>query len=174
MPPLFFRIAAALCFLAVALGAFGAHGLKGVLQANGTVEIWEKAVLYHLTHAIALIALALHAGTNRGAFYLLLAGIISASSLSLAILKASQGTTAPTPPVITAAREQQLFQQFCYACHSERAKAAGIDSASKLTLDTLDTANVHRDAKTWELVLLVVRSVETITPPRIVWASLSL
>jgi len=76
MPPLFFRIAAALCFLAVALGAFGAHGLKSVLQANGTVEIWEKAVLYHLAHAIALIALALHAGTNRGAFYLLLAGII--------------------------------------------------------------------------------------------------
>ncbi len=75
MPPLFFRIAAALCFLAVALGAFGAHGLKSVLQANGTVEIWEKAVLYHLAHAIALVALALHAGTKRGAFYLLLAGI---------------------------------------------------------------------------------------------------
>jgi len=50
---------------------------------------------------------------------------------------------------MTAAREQQLFQQFCYGCHSERAKAAGLDSAKKLALDTLDTANVHRDAKTW-------------------------
>jgi mono/diheme cytochrome c family protein len=89
---------------------------------------------------------------------LLLAGTISASSLSLAILKAAQTTTAPTPPVITAAREQQLFQQFCYACHSERAKAAGIDSASKLTLDTLDTADVHRDAKTWELVARKLRA----------------
>ena len=89
---------------------------------------------------------------------LLLAGIVSASSLSIAVLKASQATPAPTPPVITAAREQQLFQQFCYACHSQRAKAAGIDSASKLALDALDTANVHRDAKTWELVARKLRA----------------
>ena len=38
MSLLLFRIAAALCFLAVALGAFGAHSLKGVLEANGTLE----------------------------------------------------------------------------------------------------------------------------------------
>jgi uncharacterized membrane protein YgdD (TMEM256/DUF423 family) len=71
-----FRIAAALCFLAVALGAFGAHGLKGVLQANATLDIWNKAVLYHLAHAVALVALALHAAANRGACYLLIAGIV--------------------------------------------------------------------------------------------------
>lgn len=39
-----FRIAAALCFLAVALGAFGAHGLKPTLEANGTLDAWNKAV----------------------------------------------------------------------------------------------------------------------------------
>jgi hypothetical protein len=55
-------------------------------------------------------------------------------------------------------REQQLLQQFCYACHSERARAAGLDSASKLALDTLDTADVHRDAKTWELVARKLRA----------------
>jgi uncharacterized membrane protein YgdD (TMEM256/DUF423 family) len=75
MSPLLFRIAAALCFLAVALGAFGAHSLKAILQTNATLEIWNKAVLYHLAHAIALLALALHGGTNRSAFYLLVAGI---------------------------------------------------------------------------------------------------
>jgi hypothetical protein len=64
----------------------------------------------------------------------------------------------PAPPVVTAAREQQLFQQFCYGCHNERVKAMGLDSAKNLTLDTLDTANVHRDAKTWELVARKLRA----------------
>ena len=71
-----FRIAAALCFLAVALGAFGAHGLKSTLQAHGKVEVWHTAVLYHLAHAVALVALALHGVANRGALYLLLAGVV--------------------------------------------------------------------------------------------------
>ena len=71
-----FRLAAILCFLAVALGAFGAHSLKNLLQANATTEIWNKAVLYHLAHAVALVALALHGVLNRGACYLLLAGIV--------------------------------------------------------------------------------------------------
>ena len=70
-----FRIAAALCFLAVALGAFGAHSVKGILQANGTLDVWNKAVLYHLAHAVALIALSLHGTGNRGAYYLLATGI---------------------------------------------------------------------------------------------------
>src|SRR5438132_5465364 len=65
---------------------------------------------------------------------------------------------ATPPPAMTAAREQQLLQQFCYSCHSERAKAAGLDSAKKLTLDTLDTSNVARDARTWELVARKLRA----------------
>ncbi len=71
-----FRLAAAACFLAVVLGAFGAHSLKGLLQSNDTADIWNKAVLYHLAHAVALVALALQTTVNRGAFYLLLAGIV--------------------------------------------------------------------------------------------------
>ena len=71
-----FRIAATLCFLAVGLGAFGAHGLKSTLEANGTLDAWNKAVLYHLAHAVALVALALHGAANRGALYLLLAGVV--------------------------------------------------------------------------------------------------
>ena len=73
---LLFRIAAALCFLAVALGAFGAHSLKTLLTANDTFEIWKTAVLYHLAHGVALVALALHGATNRGACYLLVAGVV--------------------------------------------------------------------------------------------------
>ncbi|MFN2475169.1 MAG: DUF423 domain-containing protein [Chthoniobacterales bacterium] len=87
MNVLLFRIAAALCFLAVGLGAFGAHSLKATLEANGTLDAWNKAVLYHLAHAIALLALALHGTQNRGAVYLLVAGvaIFSGSLYVLAI-----------------------------------------------------------------------------------------
>ena len=75
MPLLFFRIAAALCFLGVALGAFGAHSLKSMLETHGMLDVWNKAVLYHFIHAIALFVLALYGTTNRGAWWLLFAGI---------------------------------------------------------------------------------------------------
>src|SRR5438094_9025440 len=75
MPTLFFRIAAALCFLAVALGAFGAHSLRSTLETHGMLDVWNKAVLYHFIHAIALLALALYGTINRGAWWLLFAGI---------------------------------------------------------------------------------------------------
>jgi len=52
------RIAAGLGFLAVVLGAFGAHGLKDLLTQNGTTSIWEKAVFYHFIHAVMLFVLA--------------------------------------------------------------------------------------------------------------------
>jgi uncharacterized membrane protein YgdD (TMEM256/DUF423 family) len=69
------RIAAALCFLAVALGAFGAHSLRSTLETHGMLDVWNKAALYHFIHAIALFVLALYARANRGAWWLLLAGI---------------------------------------------------------------------------------------------------
>ena len=70
------RIAAAFCFVAVALGAFGAHVLKASLQSSGMLDAWNKAVLYHLVHAVALLALALYGAGNRGAYLLLAAGIL--------------------------------------------------------------------------------------------------
>ena len=51
------RIAATMGLLAVALGAFGAHGLNPLLTQNGTAAIWEKAVLYHFIHAVMLFVL---------------------------------------------------------------------------------------------------------------------
>jgi len=49
---------------AVALGAFGAHALEGRLDA-AQLATWRTAVLYHLTHAAALLAVVL-AGQARG------------------------------------------------------------------------------------------------------------
>ncbi len=70
------RLAAAVCFLGVTLGAFGAHALKGTLQANGTTDIWNKAVLYHFIHALALLFLALLPVPQRMTATLFLLGII--------------------------------------------------------------------------------------------------
>jgi len=70
------RIAAALCFVAVGLGAFGAHALKATLQNSGMLDVWNKAVLYHFLHAVALVALALNGAGNRAAYFLLVAGIL--------------------------------------------------------------------------------------------------
>lgn len=44
----------------VALGAFGAHGLRARLD-EAALATWHTAVLYHLFHALALLALALFA-----------------------------------------------------------------------------------------------------------------
>jgi uncharacterized membrane protein YgdD (TMEM256/DUF423 family) len=41
--------------IAVALGAFGAHALKGTLEASGRADTFETAVKYQFYHAIALV-----------------------------------------------------------------------------------------------------------------------
>src|SRR5438034_7649667 len=46
------RLAAITGFLAVALGAFGAHALQATLADHGTVAIWQTGALYHLVHAV--------------------------------------------------------------------------------------------------------------------------
>ncbi len=71
-----FRLGALLCLFAVALGAFGAHALKERLQLHDLTGVWEKAVLYHFLHAIALLALSVIPNLNRAAPILLLAGIV--------------------------------------------------------------------------------------------------
>jgi uncharacterized membrane protein YgdD (TMEM256/DUF423 family) len=92
------RIAAALCFLAVALGAFGAHSLKSMLETHGMLDVWNKAVLYHFIHAIVLFVLALYGTTNRGAWWLLFAGIfLFSGSLYLMALSNLHWLGAVTP-----------------------------------------------------------------------------
>jgi uncharacterized membrane protein YgdD (TMEM256/DUF423 family) len=41
--------------LAVAIGAFGAHALKGMLEASGRTETFETAVKYQFYHALAMV-----------------------------------------------------------------------------------------------------------------------
>lgn len=52
------RLAGLLGAVGVALGAFGAHGLRDRLPPN-LLDVYKTGVLYHLLHAVALLAVAL-------------------------------------------------------------------------------------------------------------------
>ncbi len=58
MPDRPFVILAAInMIIAVGAGAFGAHGLKRVLDAD-MLAVWQTGVLYQLIHALGLFAVA--------------------------------------------------------------------------------------------------------------------
>ncbi|MBN9655208.1 DUF423 domain-containing protein [Halobacillus sp. GSS1] len=67
-------------FSAVALGAFGAHGLEGKVSEKG-LDQWGKAVDYQMFHTMALFVTALlmskiQAGAMTGAGWFFLVGIL--------------------------------------------------------------------------------------------------
>lgn len=82
-------IAAAAGFSAIALGAFGAHALKGVLEANQGRDLWNTAVLYHLVHSVALLWAATAEPILRGVILCWGSGILifSGSLYALALTK---------------------------------------------------------------------------------------
>jgi hypothetical protein len=60
--------------------------------------------------------------------------------------QAAQETPAP------AAHDADMLKRYCFTCHNNRLKTA------ELSLETLDQANVAKDAATWEKVLKKLRS----------------
>lgn len=99
----FFFIAGSLsAFLAVALGAFAAHGLKSKLEPE-MLNIFEVGARYQMYHALALLAVA-WASTRwpgasvNGAGWLFIAGtIIFSGSLYLLSLTGLRWLGAITP-----------------------------------------------------------------------------
>lgn len=57
MDRLFFMLGSLSAFLAVVLGAFGAHALKARLPAD-LLAVFEVGVRYQMAHALALLAVA--------------------------------------------------------------------------------------------------------------------
>jgi uncharacterized membrane protein YgdD (TMEM256/DUF423 family) len=70
------RISAIVGFLGVCLGAFGAHALRDHLKALEMTSVWEKAVFYHMIHAVVLLFLASRPVFPRVAWICFLVGII--------------------------------------------------------------------------------------------------
>jgi|UniRef100_UPI00378332C7 uncharacterized membrane protein YgdD (TMEM256/DUF423 family) len=78
--PLRLRVSALLGFLAISLGASGAHGpVHEKLKAAGELEHWETALQYHLPHAVVLLLLTFFASSKRTmvwAWRMILAGVL--------------------------------------------------------------------------------------------------
>jgi uncharacterized membrane protein YgdD (TMEM256/DUF423 family) len=91
----FLQWGALLGAIAVALGAFGAHGLKKIVPPE-TVNTFDTGVKYQFYHALALLILGLLAEkfpgkALRAAGYCFLTGILlfSGSLYALTVLKAT-------------------------------------------------------------------------------------
>lgn len=94
-------IAGGVGFLAVAMGAFGAHALRSSLSAD-MLSVYQTAVLYHLVHAIALWALVLFGAATGSSVKLpaslFLAGIaLFSGSLYALSITGTRGLGAITP-----------------------------------------------------------------------------
>ena len=97
-----FVLGSSLAALGVALGAFGAHGLKARVGPE-LLATWETAARYHLVHALALLATAWAASrwpgpTVSAAGWLFLAGMLLFSgSLYALVLTNIRALGAITP-----------------------------------------------------------------------------
>lgn len=103
MERLFVVIGALSGALGVALGAFGAHGLRGRLSAD-MLAIFETGVRYQMIHALALLAVAFAvarwpaAGLAAAAGWLFLAGtVVFSGSLYLLAFTGAGWWGAVTP-----------------------------------------------------------------------------
>jgi uncharacterized membrane protein YgdD (TMEM256/DUF423 family) len=95
------RLAGTLGFLGVVLGAFGAHGLRDRL-APGMLDVYKTGVLYHLLHAVALLAVALGAervARPRAVAALWAAGIVVFSGSLYALALTGVTTLGAVAPI---------------------------------------------------------------------------
>lgn len=107
MQKLFLIIGTILAGLAVALGAFGAHGLKKIADAE-TVAIYQTGVQYQMYHALALLSLGILAGRVENSFlnysgFLFIAGIVlfSGSLYLIASMKAMNKVVSTSIGIMT-------------------------------------------------------------------------
>src|SRR5215217_4809478 len=94
MQKLFLILGTLLAGLAVALGAFGAHGLRKIADAD-TLGVYQTGVQYQMYHALALLAVGMLAERFPGnlisyAGFLFIGGVVlfSGSLYLIASLKA--------------------------------------------------------------------------------------
>lgn len=69
----YIAIGAISALLAVALGAFGAHGLEGKIS-DDMLKVYNTGVTYHMSHALGILLIALMADKLGGSGKVLWAG----------------------------------------------------------------------------------------------------
>ena len=96
------KLASAMMFFAVALGAFGAHALKSRLS-DYSLDVYKTAVLYHLVHAMGLFVVGYLSGTTNdpkigwAGIFLVLGIILFSGSLYLLAVTGCKWLGALTP-----------------------------------------------------------------------------
>jgi len=90
----------------------------------------------------------------------LVLGCVATMSLALVLYgkTAGQQNQSVAPSTESVAAQKAIVTQYCMTCHSDKAKAAGMDSARKINFDTLDVAHVEKNAETWELIVRKLRA----------------
>jgi uncharacterized membrane protein YgdD (TMEM256/DUF423 family) len=73
-------IGAISAFIAVALGAFGAHGLRNTLEPR-MLEVFEVGVRYQMYHALALVAVGTVSNANLAGWFFLAGTVLFSGSL---------------------------------------------------------------------------------------------
>lgn len=90
------RLGAGFMFLAVGLGAFGAHALKEKLGSD-MLAIWETGVKYQVYHALALLLLAALRGPSKAAWCFAAGIVLFSGSLYVLALTGVKKWGAVTP-----------------------------------------------------------------------------
>jgi len=90
------RLGAGFMFLAVGLGAFGAHALKSRLEPD-LLAAFEVGVRYQVYHALALLLLAALRGPSKAAWCFTAGIIVFSGSLYLLSLTGVRRWGAVTP-----------------------------------------------------------------------------
>ena len=103
MERLFISLGAAAALIAVALGAFAAHGLKARL-APEMLAVFETGVRYQMYHALALVAAAWAfarwpGGASAAAGWLFVAGMLLFSGSLYALALGAPRWLGPVTPI---------------------------------------------------------------------------
>ncbi len=95
-PDLWIRFGAGFMFMAVGLGAFGAHALKGRLEPE-MLAIFETGVRYQVYHALALILVAAVRGPSKAGWCFTAGIVLFSGSLYILALTGVKKWGAVTP-----------------------------------------------------------------------------
>lgn len=93
------RIAAVSGALAVAMGAFGAHGLEQLAVGDGRIATWETAARYHLIHSVLMLFLAVALPKAKVPFALIAGGTLVFSGTLYALVLADMPKLGAITPV---------------------------------------------------------------------------
>ena len=86
--------------------------------------------------------------------------LVGCAAVILGVIGMSGQAQRPAAPttVTSAEAEKTFFTQYCYGCHNQAAKTRGVESALRITLDSLDPAHIEKDPEQWEKVVRKLRA----------------